>query len=386
MDYKSAVALEDKYFAHVFSRLPVLLLKGKGAYVYDDKGKKYLDLFAGIAVSSVGHAHPRVVKTIRDQAAKIIHTSNWVYSEPQLTLAKKLVEITGMERVFLTNDGTGAVETAFKLARKHTGRKGLVAMEQGFHGRSMGALSATWTEKYRKPFEPLIPGASFVKYNDIDTLKNAITDETAAVIVEPIQGEAGVIVPENEYLKAVRELTEEKGVLMIVDEVQTGFGRTGEWFEYQRSNIKPDIVCMAKGIAGGFPMGAVAYHGMDFEKGQQGGTFNGSPLASSVANTVINIIEKEKLIKNAKKTGTYIIKNLPQESVHGRGLLIGVDVDAGEKRALQLIKSGAIAIYSGNTLRILPPLILKKQEADIIIRLVEEIQNEDGLRGRERCS
>ncbi|MFH0861699.1 MAG: acetylornithine/succinylornithine family transaminase [Candidatus Altiarchaeota archaeon] len=376
MDYKTAVAWEEKYFANVFSRLPVLLVKGKGNYVYDDKGRKYLDLFAGIAVSSVGHAHPKVVKAISEQAAKIIHTSNWVYSEPQLHLAKKITQLTGMEKVFLTNDGTGAVETAFKLARKHTKKKGLIAMEQGFHGRSMGALSATWTEKYRKPFEPLVPGTCFVKYDDVDAVRAAITDDTAAVIVEPIQGEAGVIVPDKDYLQEVRELTEEKGVLMIVDEVQTGFGRTGEWFEFQRSGIKPDIVCMAKGIAGGYPMGAVAYRGMDFEKGQQGGTFNGSPLACTVANTVLGIIEQEKLVKNAAKTGAYIMKNLPPEGIHGRGLIIGADVDDAPKRAKQIISNGAIAIYSGNTMRILPPLTVKKGEADMIIRLIEAIKNE----------
>jgi len=373
MKLEQARELEKRYIAQVFSRLPVLLIKGKGNYVYDDTGKKYLDLFAGIAVSSVGHAHPKVVKTLKDQASKLMHSSNWVYSEPQLELAETLVKITGMERVFYTNDGSGAVETAFKLARKKTGKTQVISTEQAFHGRTMGALSATWTEKYRKPFEPLIPGFKFVRYNDVDALRDAITDETAAMIVEPIQGEAGVVVPDADYLRMVRELTSEKGVVMIVDEIQTGFGRTGRWFDYQRSGIRPDIVCMAKGIAGGFPMGAVAYRGMDFETGQHGGTFNGSPLACAVANTVIDVIKRERLMENAGKMGSFLLKELSDKGIRGRGLILGVDVDDGHKRSVELIRRGAVAIYSGNTLRILPPLTIKKKEAQYIIRLINEV-------------
>jgi acetylornithine/N-succinyldiaminopimelate aminotransferase len=373
MDFKTAASMEEKHFAKVFSRLPILIVKGKGAYVYDDKGRRYLDMFAGIAVSAVGHAHPKVVKAIREQAAKIIHASNWVYTEPQLRLAKKLTSLTGQERVFFSNDGSGAVETAIKLARKHTGKRGIVSMENSFHGRSMGALSATWQMKYRKPFEPLVPGFSFAKYGSIDSLRQAIADDTAAVIVEPIQGEGGIIVPGDDYLAQVRELTREKGVLMILDEVQTGFGRTGRWFDFQRAGIKPDILCLAKGMGGGFPISAALYSGMDFEKGQHGGTFNGSPLACAVAETVIGIIEKERLVQNAAKMGRYIMKGLESRNVRGRGLILGVDVDDGYKRAVELLGLGAVAIYSGNTLRILPPLNINKTDADRMISLVEEV-------------
>ncbi len=373
MDFDGAVASEKRNFAQVFSRLPVLLVSGKGPYVYDDAGRKYLDMFAGVAVSSVGHARPEVVEAVSKQCARLIHASNWVYTEPQLALAEKLVSLTGMERVFLSNDGAGAVETAFKLARKHTGKRGVISMENSFHGRSMGALSATWTEKYRKPFEPLVPGFKFARYNDMDSLEAAIGDDTAAVIVEPIQGEAGVLVPADDYLKRVRELTEEKGVLMIVDEIQTGFGRTGRWFDYQRAGVKPDIVCLAKGIAGGFPMSAAAYTGMDFEAGQQGGTFNGSPLACATANAVIGVIEKEKLVENAAKMGARIKAGLKGAGVRGRGLMLGVTVDDGRRRALELLGKGAVAIYSGNTLRVLPPLVIGEEEADRIIELVNEV-------------
>jgi acetylornithine/N-succinyldiaminopimelate aminotransferase len=374
MDYDEAVSTEKRCFAQVFNRLPILLTRGEGVYVFDDKGKRYLDLFAGIAVSCVGHAHPRVVDAIASQAARLIHSSNWVYTEPQLLLAEKITRLTGMERVFLTNDGTNAVETAIKLARKQTGRKGFIAMENSFHGRTLGALSATWTEKYRKPFEPLVPGFRFVKYDDPEALRKSVDEDTAAVIVEPIQGEAGVILPAPGYLKEVREITEKNGSLMIVDEVQTGFGRTGRWFEYQRAGVKPDIVCMAKGLGGGFPIGAAAYSGMDFEKGQQGGTFNGGPLACAAANAVIDVIEGEGLVENAARMGERILKGIRGGSAQGRGLIIGVDVDDGKKRALELIGKGAIAVFSGNRLRILPPLNLKREHADRIIGLINEVQ------------
>ena len=374
MDFKHAVKREQECFAQVFDRLPVLLVKGKGSFVWDDAGRRYVDGFGGVAVSSVGHAHPKLLKAICAQAGKLMHVSNWVYSEPQITLAEKLVKLTGMERVFFNNDGAGAVETAFKLARKHTGRKEIIAMEQGFHGRTFGALSATWTEKYRKPFEPLVPGFKFAKYDDIESLNATITDDTAAVIVEPIQGEAGVLVPGKDYLKQVRELTERKGVDMIVDEIQTGFGRTGCWFEHQRYGIEPDVVVMAKGLGGGFPIGAVSYHGMDFERGQHGGTFNGSPLACTVGNTVIDMIKKEKLVQNSKKVGDYILKELRKKAeARGRGLMIGVPVADGKKAALECIKRGVLLIYSGNTLRILPPLNIKKSEAKIILGAVFEV-------------
>jgi acetylornithine/N-succinyldiaminopimelate aminotransferase len=373
MEYKRAVELEKKRVAQVFSRLPVLITKGDGVYVFDEKGRKYLDLFAGVAVSSVGHSHPLVLDTIRIQSAKLIHTSNWVYTEPQLMLADKLVKLTQLERVFFTNDGAGAVETSLKLARKHTGRKEIISMENSFHGRSMGALSATWTPKYRTPFEPLVPGFKFARYNDIESLKSSISAETAAVIVEPIQGEAGVLVPDGGYLKAVRDVTKDNGSVMIVDEVQTGFGRTGKWFDYQRAKIKPDIVCLAKGMGGGFPIGAVAYAGMDFEKGQQGGTYNGNPLACAVSETVLEIIEREKLVSNAERMGSHIMRGLKECNVHGRGLMLGVEVDDGLKRSHQLIKEGAIAIYSGNTLRILPPLTITMKHADEIIRVIKEV-------------
>jgi len=225
MDLNEIQKLESMVYANTFNRLPVAIKKGRGMYLYDVNNRRYLDMFAGIAVNSLGHCHPEVVKTIREQSKILIHTSNWFYTLPQLELAQLLVKITGLKRAFITNDGTEAVETAIKLARKTTGKGEIIAMKNAFHGRTLGALSLTWGERYRKPFLPLVPEMKFVEYNDVDALERSITDKTAAVIVEPIQGESGVIIPDDNYLKEVRELTEEREVLLILDEIQTGFGR-----------------------------------------------------------------------------------------------------------------------------------------------------------------
>lgn len=373
MKYEEAVELERAVYAQVFDRLPVLLTRGEAQYVFDDVGRRFLDFYSGIAVSAVGHSHPKVVSALSEQAGKLMHASNWVYTEPQLALAEKLRKLTGLERVFFANDGCGAVESAIKLARAHTGRKGIVSMRNSFHGRTMGALSATWQEKYKKPFMPLVPGFSFADYDNVDSLKKAITDDTAAVIVEPIQGEAGIVVPDDGYLQQVRELTQEEDVLLIVDEAQTGFGRTGHWFDFLRAKIEPDILVLAKGLGGGFPVSCIMYSGMDFGKGQHGGTFNGSPLACTAANAVIDVIEGEGLVENAKKMGQYLRKSLPKERVHGRGLMLGLDVSDGKAITLELIKRGLLLIYSGDTLRLLPPLTIQKAHADEAISALKEV-------------
>ncbi|MBD3388117.1 MAG: acetylornithine/succinylornithine family transaminase [Candidatus Altiarchaeales archaeon] len=373
MDFEEAVKKEGRYFAQVFNRLPLLLVRGEGCKVFDHTGAEYLDFFSGIAVSAVGHNHPKVVEALSSQASLLMHASNWVYTEQQLALAERLSKLTGLERAFFTNDGTGAVEAAFKLARKHTGKHEVIAFKNAFHGRTKGALSATWCEKYRKPFEPLVKGVKFAEYDSIESVESLLTDDTAAVIVEPIQGEAGVIVPSDEYLKELRDLTSDKGAVLIVDEVQTGFGRTGSWFEFKRAGIEPDILVLAKGMGGGFPIGAIAYSAMDFETGQHGGTFNGNPLACAVSNAVIGAIDDEGLVENSRKMGDYLMKGLSGFKPHGRGLMIGVDVDDGRGKTLELIKNGVIVIYSGNTLRLLPPLNIGREEADAVLSAFEKV-------------
>ena len=366
MKFNEIKEIEGRFYSRAFSRLPVAIEKGRGMYLYDFDGKRYLDMFAGIAVNSLGHSHPKIIKTIERQSKKLMHVSNWFYTLPQLELAEILVRITGMERAFITNSGTEAVESAIKLARKFSDKKEIIAMENSFHGRTLGALSLTWGKKYRKPFEPLLPKMKFVKYNDIDSLKKSITDKTGAVIVEPIQGEAGVIIPDPDYLCNIREITEKRGILLILDEIQTGFGRTGEMFVFQKSKIKPDILCLAKGMGSGFPIGAMLSNGIDFNPGEHGGTFIGNPLACEVSKSVIEVIINENLVENSKRMGKYLKENLDDmgANVRGEGLMIGIDVDNGKEKVLELIDRGVLTIYSGNTVRVLPPLIIEKKHAD----------------------
>lgn len=376
MNFDEIKDMEARYYAGTFTRLPVAIVEGNGMYLYDEKGGEFLDMFAGIAVNSLGHSHPDVLEIIKEQSEKLIHISNWYYTIPQLELAKTLTEITGLGKAFITNSGTESVETAIKLARRATGKKEIIAMEHAFHGRTMGALSLTWGEKYRKPFMPLVPGMKFVPYNDADAVEKGITNDTAAVIVEPILGESGVIIPDENYLKELRQITEERNVLLIIDEIQTGFGRTGKMFAFQHSDIEPDIICLAKGLGGGFPVGATLFKGIDFEPGEHGGTFIGNPLACAVAKQVIEVIQRENLVENSRKIGSYIVNNLKEmgEDVRGKGLMIGIDVDDGRKQVLNLIKKRILTIYSGNTVRVLPPLIIEKTHADQFLETWKSIR------------
>jgi len=340
--------------------------RGKGVYLYGTDGTRYLDFFSGIAVNSVGHCHPKVVEAIRKQAGMLMHASNWVYTLPQLELAQKLEKLVGLKKCFLTNDGSEAVECAIKLAKKHTGKKQIIAMKNSFHGRTLGALSLTWEHKYRDAYQPLVPGMKFVEYNNLNAIKKAVTKDTAAVILEPIQNEAGVIVPAEGFLAEVRELTRKKDVLMILDEVGTGFGRTGKMFAFQHEKARPDILCLAKALGGGFPIGATLYSGMDFQKGEHGGTFVGNPLACAAALAAVDVTVKEKLDQKARKTGAYLLRKLLEggHKARGKGLMIGVDVANGKQTVLNLIQQKILTINSGDTVRLLPPLAIEKRHCD----------------------
>jgi len=375
MDYDKAVDLEKKYYARVFNRLPVCITRGEGVYCWDSAGKKYLDFFAGIAVKATGHCHPKIVSAITKQAETLIHTSNWLYTEPQIKLAEKLNKLTGQEKVFFTNDGTEAVECAIKLARRATGKSDFIAFGGSFHGRTLGALSATSGDRYRRPFEPLVPGFSFVEYNNLSAVEDALTGDTAAVIVEPIQGESGIIVPDEGYLKGLRDLTEDKDVLLIVDEVQTGFGRTGKMFAYEHEGIKPDILCVAKALGSGFPIGACLYSGIDFEPGEHGGTFLGGPLACAAADASLEVIEEEDLVDNSKKMGDVLGKGLSGlgASPRGLGLMQGVDVVDGRETVLKLIERGVLTIFTDNTVRLLPPLIISESHVGEFLEAFGEV-------------
>ncbi len=373
---------EAKFYTHTFSRLPVVIERGKGMYLWDVNGTKYLDMFAGIGVNSVGHCNKEVVKAIKKQVGILMHTSNWLYTIPQIELAEKLTKISGMEKVFFTNDGTEAVEAAIKLVRRGK-KKEIIAMEHDFHGRTLGSLSLTWKENFRKPFEPLIPFTKFAEYNNIDALEKAITENTAAVILEPIQSESGTIIPDKGYLKAVRQLCDEKGIYMLVDEVALGFGRTGKMFCFQHENIMPDVICIAKAMGGGFPVGAMLCRGIDFNPGEHGGTYIGNPLACAAANASVDYITHNNLPENASIMGEYLIKNLNElkgknlkiKEIRGKGLLIGIDVEDAKKTVMELIENEIMAIWTGNTVRLLPPLIISKKECDEFLDALDKCKS-----------
>lgn len=313
MNTEEIMALDKKYVMQTYGRQPLALKKGSGAVVWDVEGNSYIDCLAGIAVNNVGHAHPRIAEAIADQAKELIHTSNLYYTRQQVELAELLVGVSPHDLAFFCNSGAEAVEGSIKLARKYTGKGGIVAMENSFHGRTLTALTATGQKKYQKGFGPLTPGFTHVPYGDIEAVRKAITDETAAVLVEPIQGEGGVVVPPEGYLKSLKELCQEKDILLIFDEVQTGFGRTGEMFASQTFNVTPDITALAKGIAGGFPMGAVMAIedvGSAFQPGDHAATFGGGPLACAAAIASIKVILDEDLLTKSKENGNYFQSKL----------------------------------------------------------------------------
>jgi acetylornithine/N-succinyldiaminopimelate aminotransferase len=356
--------LDLKYYMPAFSR-EKMIVKGSGCTVTDADGNDFLDLVAGIAVCSTGHCHPEVVKAIQDQAAELIHCSNLFYVPNQGKLAKELVELTGLNKAFFSNSGAEANEAAFKLARIATGKRDFVACEDGFHGRTMGSLACTHKPAIREPFLPLEPHCTFVPYGNADAIKKAITPDTAGVVLEPIQGEAGVIIPPDGYLREVREICDENDVLLIVDEVQTGMGRTGKWFAYQHEKIKPDIVSLAKGIASGFPMGAiVAGEGIEFSKSEHGSTFAGGPLACAAALATISVLRD--VVPTVEKKGKMIEKALAEYHPRVKGLIAGISIGdkCGEIQQYCMKEGVLINCAAHGNLRIIPPLVITEDEIE----------------------
>jgi acetylornithine/N-succinyldiaminopimelate aminotransferase len=345
-----------------------VLVSGQGCYVVDDRGRSYLDLLGGLAVNVLGHAHPAVVETLTRQASTLGHVSNFFATPPQIALAERLLEILacGEGRVFLTNSGAEANEAGLKLTRL-TGRTTVVAAVGGFHGRTMGALSLTSKAAYREPFLPLVPGVCFVPYGDPDALRDAVDGQTAAILLEPIQGEAGVVVPPTGYLQQARQIADENGALLWLDEIQTGVGRTGAWFAFQHEGVRPDIVTMAKGLGAGFPIGAcVALGGTtrSFGPGQHGTTFGGNPLAAAVALTVLNVIGSEGLLDRAKSSGeelAALLSGLPGVTgVRGKGLLLAAALDepvASAAAAAGLDHGVIVNDVQPDAVRLAPPLV-----------------------------
>jgi acetylornithine/LysW-gamma-L-lysine aminotransferase len=377
------IALEQAHTAGTYPKRELALIRGQGAHVWDVDGRRYIDCVGGHGVSILGHCHPQVTDAICQQAARMVTCPGIFYNDQRAALLARLAQITGLERAFLCNSGTEAVEGALKFARLSTGRAGIVATMRGFHGRTMGALSATWEKKYREPFMPLVPGFMHVPYDNLERMERAISDETAAVLVEVVQGEGGVRPGSGEYLRGVRDLCDERGALLIVDEVQTGFGRTGRWFAFQHHDLRPDLLCLAKGIAGGVPMGAVMIgpHVQGLHSGVHGSTFGGNPLACAAALASIDAIEAQDLPAQAARKGTYLLEQLSAmdatviREVRGLGLMIGIELRTRVQHYLQaLIEEGVLALPAGPTvLRLLPPLTIEYSDLDLVLAALDRV-------------
>jgi acetylornithine/N-succinyldiaminopimelate aminotransferase len=371
-----------------YKRLPVRFVSGRGAQLTDANGRNYIDFLAGIAVASVGHAHPKVTAAIAEQAATLVHVSNIFETGPQEELAGRLFELSGGMRSFFCNSGAETIEAALKLARKHAlviERKAtrFVCAEGGFHGRTFGALSATGQPSKQAPFKPLVGGFTHVPYGDIGALEGAVGDDVAAVLLEPIQGEAGVIVPPSGYLAAAREACDRVGALLILDEVQTGLGRTGAWFAFQHEGVVPDVMCLAKALAGGLPMGAclaTPQVAASFRPGDHATTFGGGPVQCAAALATLDVIESEGLVQRAKAASERLSSGLgelfPQGEVRGRGLLVAVEPasDAAAEIVERALVAGLVLnATSSSTLRIAPPLVISDEEIDSGLAILEEV-------------
>ena len=377
---------EAKYLQPTYTRQPITLTRGSGTRVWDSEGREYIDCLAGIAVNVCGHCHPKVVEAIKKQAETLIHTSNLYYTEPQIKLAEELTDLTGLDRIFFCNSGTEAAEAAMKLARRATGKTDFIAAENSFHGRTLGALSLTHTERYRAPFEPLIPGVTFVEYNDAAAIEQAITPETAAVVLEAVQGEGGIKIASKEYLKEVREICNEQDILLILDEVQTGFGRTGAWFACEHYGIVPDIMTMAKALGSGFPIGAMASReDLKFERGDHGATFAGSPLACAASLATIGVIRDEGLVERSRTLGAYLMDKLQSieslagnrvREVRGMGLMVGMDFESGCGKLVDLARERGVLLNctADTVLRFLPPLVITEEEIDQVLSVVSHLE------------
>ena len=395
MNLQEIIRQEKEYIMQTYNRLPVCLVKGKGFKVWDINGKEYIDMVAGLAVANVGHSNYKVVCAIRNQAKKLIHVSNLYYTIPQIKLAKQLTEISFKGKCFFANSGAEANEAAIKLARKYSkvkfgqGRFNIITMEGSFHGRTLATVTATASEKFHKDFDPLMPGFIYVPFNDIEAVKKAINESVCAVMVEPIQGEGGINIPRDDYMAGLRKLCDENKLLLILDEVQTGFGRTGKMFAYQHSNIEPDIMSLAKALGGGLAIGAVIAKdnvAEVFSHGTHASTFGGNPVIASAGLATIEVIREEKLIANAVNMGEYLIKKLLElknkydfiTDVRGKGLMIGMELNfPGQKIVEGCLKKGLLINCTvERVLRFLPPLSITKKYIDKAIKILEEVFNE----------
>ena len=391
MNEKEIMALADKNIMQTYKRFPIVIAKGLGQKVWDAGGKEYLDFVAGIAVCNLGHSHPGVIAAVAEQLEKLTHVSNLYYTEPQTQLANLLVENSFADKVFFCNSGAEANEAAIKLARKYahenlSGKKfELITMKDSFHGRTMATITATGQEKFQFGFTPLLEGFTYVPFNDVSALEAAISEKTCGIMVEPIQGEGGVNIPDAQYLTKVRQICDRHGILLIIDEVQTGIGRTGKLFAYEHSQIKPDIMTLAKALGNGFPVGAMLAPdkiARSFSPGNHASTFGGNPLAMAAANAAVEIILQENILDNCRNVGDYFLSQLKKlqqkhkiiKEVRGKGLMLAavLSIEAGDIVNKCLQKGLLINSTGGKTLRFVPPLIITNQDVDHAIDILDE--------------
>ena len=392
MNEKEIIDTENRLMANVFAKRPVVITRGKGALVWDVNGKEYVDCTSSYGVALLGHSHPKVVEAISKQAERLISCHAGFYNDVRAELLQKIVQITpkGLDKIFLSNSGAEAVECAIKLARKFSGKPEIIAMMGAFHGKTMGALSATWDKKYREPFQPLVPEFKHVSPDNLEKVREAITDKTAAILVEPIRGEGGVRIPPDGFLQGLREICDEKNVLLILDEVQTSFGRTGKLFACEHWGVVPDVMCLAKPFAGGLPIGiTIAKENImsSLKVGEHSTTFSGSPLVCAAACAAIDVLVGEKLSERAATLGGYFKAKLEElqakhsivKEVRGLGLMIGVELRFDVLNILiKALDRGVLILDAGrNVLRFLPPLVIKKEQIDKAISVLDAVLEEE---------
>ena len=391
MTFQEIKAADESYIMHTYGRFQIALEKGQGATLWDADGKKYIDMTSGIGVNCLGHNHPALVSAITEQAGKLIHACNLYYTEPMALVAKALVTSTGMGKIFFANSGAEANEGMIKLARKYSldkygeGRNKIITLKQSFHGRTVTTLKATGQEKFHQYFFPFTEGFDYAVANDIEDLKSKIDDSTCAIMMEMIQGEGGVLPLDKEFVQAAEAICKEKDILLLVDEVQTGIGRTGSLFAYQQYGVQPDIVSMAKGLGGGVPIGGV----MAAEKcadvlgaGTHGTTFGGNPLCCAAANTVLSIVNTPDFLQEVQEKGEYLKNKILSfgsdkvKTVRGMGLMLGIVVDKDERADLvaKLMDKGILVLTAGTeAIRLLPPLVISYEEMDEALAVMKEV-------------
>jgi acetylornithine/LysW-gamma-L-lysine aminotransferase len=392
MNEKEIIDAENRLMANVFAKKPVVITRGKGALVWDVNGKEYVDCTSGYGVALLGHCHPKIVEAICAQAQQLITCHAGYYNDKRAEFLQKLTNITpkGLNKAFLSNSGAESIECALKLARKYSGKPEIIAVMGAFHGKTMGALSATWDKKYRGPFLPLIPEIKHVPPDNLEKMREAITEKTAAVLVEPIRGEGGVRVPPEGYLKGLREICDEKHILLMFDEVQTGFGRTGKLFACEHWGVVPDVMCLAKPLAGGLPLGAtVAREDVmsSFKLGDHSTTYSGNPLVCAAGCAAIDVLLEEKMAEQAAKMGAYFKANLEKlqakhksvKEVRGLGLMLGMETKFDVLNVLLKAKEkGVLVLDAGrNVVRFLPPFVISKEQIDKAISVLDSVLGEE---------